>query len=90
MKNKAVSPLLSPTSSGTTTVLVSGTNPSVFGTAVTLTWSAFVPEFFLEYSTNQASTNWLAMPLSPLRTNGSLMVNLPVTSGPLIFRLHKF
>lgn len=60
------------------------------GAAVTLTWSAFEPEFLLEYSTNQASTNWLAMPLSPLRTNGSLIVNLPVTSGPLIFRLHKF
>jgi hypothetical protein len=60
------------------------------GTSINLAWSAFDPEFILESRAYQASANWLAVPVTPVRTNGSLMVNLPATGDSLIFRLHKF
>jgi hypothetical protein len=60
------------------------------GTNVTLAWPGFEPEFILESNTNLISTNWLAVPLMPVPTNGSETVTLPATNDDLFFRLHKF
>jgi len=59
------------------------------GTNVALTWPAFEPEFILESNTNLISTNWLAVPQTPVPTNGSMTVTLPATNDDLFFRLDK-
>ncbi len=60
------------------------------GTNVTLAWPGFAPEFILESNTNLASTNWLAVPQTPVPANGSETVTLPATNDDLFFRLHMF
>jgi hypothetical protein len=60
------------------------------GTNVSLTWPAFEPEFVLESNTNLISTNWLAVPQTPVLTNNSTLVILPAANDVQFFRLHKF
>lgn len=61
-------------------------------TTVTLTKSAYLPEYRLESNTNLLFDTWTPVPVPPpaVISNGLQIITLPATNGDSFFRLHRF
>ena len=58
--------------------------------SLTLQWRTFPPIYSLESSTNPLSAgSWIAVPQTPIFSNGSYNVIIPATNGSGFFRLHR-
>lgn len=64
--------------------------PSASPSGITLQWQMFPANYGLESATALNASNWIALPASPVYSNGWYYLTLPATNAAEFFRLQQF